>query len=179
MTTTSAPLASRVTAPCISWAVATWCTDTLRATSGARAAGEAVINVTSAPRRAATSAMAWPCRPEELLVMTRTGSIGSRVPPAVTTTRRPDKTPAPSRTIESASAAMRSGSGRRPLPLSPPAKGPSSGSRTITPRRRKVARFSWTLGCSHISVCMAGHSNTGARLANNVAVSRSSASPIA
>ena len=49
----------------------------------------------------------------------------------------------------------------------------------MTPRRSKVARFSRTDGCSHISVCMAGHTNTGARVASNVAVNRSSERPAA
>ncbi len=40
-------------------------------------------------------------------------------------------------------------------------------SRARGPSRRggaSVARFSWTEGCSHISVCIAGHSSTGARV---------------
>ena len=48
-----------------------------------------VTRVTLAPRLAASSATAWPCLPEDRLPMKRTGSIGSRVPPAVTTTRSP------------------------------------------------------------------------------------------
>ena len=48
-----------------------------------------VTRVTLAPRDAASSATAWPCLPDERLPMKRTGSIGSRVPPAVTTTRSP------------------------------------------------------------------------------------------
>ncbi len=76
-------------------------------------------------------------------------------------------------------ATMVAGSARRPAPESPPASGPSSGSTTSTPRRRRVARFSSTAGCSHISVCMAGQTSTGARVASRVAVSRSSARPAA
>ena len=48
-----------------------------------------VTSVTDAPRSTAASAMAWPCLPDERLPMKRTGSIGSRVPPAVTSTCRP------------------------------------------------------------------------------------------
>ena len=39
----------------------------------------------------AAQAMAVPCLPEERLPMNRTGSMGSRVPPAVTSTRRPSR----------------------------------------------------------------------------------------
>ena len=51
----------------------------------------AAIRVTSAPRRAAAAARARPMRPLERLPMKRTGSIGSRVPPAVTRTRSPSQ----------------------------------------------------------------------------------------
>ena len=47
------------------------------------------IRVTSAPRWAATRAIAYPCLPELRLPMKRTGSRGSRVPPAVTSTFTP------------------------------------------------------------------------------------------
>ncbi len=49
----------------------------------------AATRVTSAPRAAAARARATPCSPEERLPRKRTGSIGSRVPPADTTTVRP------------------------------------------------------------------------------------------
>ncbi len=110
--------------------------------------------------------------------MTRTASIGSRVPPAVTSTRAPRRSPETVR-ISMAAATMRSGAARRPSPVSPPASRPDSGSTTCTPRRRRVARFSWTAGCSHISVCIAGATSTGARVASSVAVSRSSEIPAA
>ena len=48
-----------------------------------------VTSVTLAPRAAASAARAWPCLPEERLPTKRTGSMGSRVPPAVTTTCSP------------------------------------------------------------------------------------------
>ena len=47
------------------------------------------MRVTSAPRARAASAIATPCLPLDRLPRKRTGSSGSRVPPAVTTTRRP------------------------------------------------------------------------------------------
>ncbi len=43
------------------------------------------MSITSAPASSAACARAYPCLPEELLVMMRTGSIGSWVPPAVMT----------------------------------------------------------------------------------------------
>jgi hypothetical protein len=43
----------------------------------------------------------------------------------------------------------------------------------------QVARLSCTAGCSHISVCIAGQTTTGARVASSVAVSRSSEMPAA
>ena len=47
--------------------------------------------MTSAPRAAATRARAHPCLPDERLPRKRTGSSGSRVPPALITTRRPSR----------------------------------------------------------------------------------------
>ena len=46
-------------------------------------------SVTLAPRATAAAAMATPIRPVERLPMKRTGSMGSAVPPAVTTTCHP------------------------------------------------------------------------------------------
>ena len=56
--------------------------------------GEATFNaVGSEPVQTSlwneASARAWPCLPDDRLVKKRTGSIGSRVPPADTTTRIP------------------------------------------------------------------------------------------
>ena len=66
-----------------------------------------------------------------------------------------------------------------PCPTSPPASRPSSGSTMCTPRRRSVAMLSVTAGCSHISVCIAGHTITGARVASRTLVNRSVESPAA
>ena len=60
-----------------------------------------------------------------------------------------------------------------------PARRPDSGGTISTPRRSSVARFSRTEGCSHISVCMAGQTMTGARVARRVAMRRSSERPAA
>ena len=68
-----------------------------------------------------------------------------------------------------ASATMTSGSASRPAPESPPASARSRAGRWM-PRRSRVARFSCTDGCSHISVCMAGQTSTGGPGASKVAV---------
>ncbi len=104
--------------------------------------------------------------------------MGSRVPPAVTTTLIPDM----HRSLVSvsrlmAAAKMSSGSGRRPGPLSAPVRRPSSGFMTVTPRLRNVATFDCVAGCCHISVCIAGAMRTGQRAVNSTLLSRSSASP--
>ena len=52
---------------------------------------------------------------------------------------------------------MSAGSGSRPGPESGPVSRPTAGGRTTAPRRRRVATFSCVAGCSHISVCIAGH----------------------
>ncbi len=56
---------------------------------------------------------------------------------------------------------MSAGSARRPAPTSPPASRPSPGPRRAPRAGAASARLSWTAGCSHISVCMAGHTITG------------------
>ncbi len=115
--------------------------------------------------------------------MNRTGSMGSRVPPAETTIRNPARSrmvgppllPActpfaapgtpfardPGRPRASSASRARAtitgGSAMRPDPTSPPASRPFAGSTTPTPRDRSTARLCCTAGCSHISVCMAGH----------------------
>jgi hypothetical protein len=178
ITTMSAASLRPTTARCISAAVST---DT--ASMPVPVGGAAVVTrVTLAPRDAASSAMAWPCLPEDRLPMKRTGSMGSRVPPAVTSTCSPSRScrpvpvPRPASTSETAST-MRAGSASLPAPTSPPARRPSSGSTTCTPRARSRAMLSATAGCSHISLCMAGQTTTGARVASSVFVSRSSLSP--
>src|SRR5579863_10239557 len=52
--------------------------------------GAAVTSVTAAPCASAAAASSLPIFPLDRLPMKRTGSIGSRVPPAVITKRRPD-----------------------------------------------------------------------------------------
>ena len=63
--------------------------DDRRRRSGSGTSTFAAMTVTRAPRSSAASAIAAPIFPVERLPMKRTGSIASRVPPAVTTMWRP------------------------------------------------------------------------------------------
>ena len=78
-----------ITAARICSAVSTSTRSTL-AGSGRRTVA---TSVTLAPRTAASVASAYPCLPDERLPTNRTGSMGSRVPPAVTRTRSPVRSP--------------------------------------------------------------------------------------
>jgi hypothetical protein len=144
----------------------------------------AATTVTAAPRRAASLASANPIRPEERLPMKRTASIGSRVPPAVTSTFRPSRSP-PGRAGASPSAASiaassSGGSGSRPTPHSPgDPSAPVPGVSTIAPRSRSVARLACVAGCSYIASFIAGARISGRRLARAAAQSRLSAWPAA
>src|SRR5215472_17200845 len=109
--------------------------------------------------------------------MNRTGSIGSRVPPALTTTRRPARShrvrPAATASARNRTAAP----GSRPAPTWPLARRPASGSTTANPNRRSAPTFSATAGLAHIASFMAGATTTGQRAASTVAATRSSACP--
>ena len=180
MNTMSASAARSATARAISSAVSTGVTATL--TMSGAVSGRVVTQWTFAPREAASTARAWPCLPVDRFPMYRTGPIGSRVPPAVISMVRPAMSPAgtgPSaaripRTASTTSASSAS----RPAPVLPPARWPSTGPTIVTPRSANVATLSVTAGCSHISVCMAGQTTTGARVAKRVAVSRSPDRPL-
>ena len=65
--------------------------------------------------------------------MNRTGSMRSRVGPAVTTTLSPCSSPTPPRTVNNSSAIC-AGSSMRPTPTSPQACSPLAGPSTRTPR---------------------------------------------
>jgi hypothetical protein len=110
--------------------------------------------------------------------MKRTASIGSRVPPAETSSRSPARSGGTSAACTAASSS--GGSGRRPTPNSPgePSE-PTPGSSTVTPRARNVARFACVAGCSYMALFMAGATISGLRHANAAAVTRLSASPAA
>ena len=79
--------------------------------------------------------------------MKRTGSSGSRVPPALTTNAAPrDRAASPGPAVRGTRSTMTAGSASRPSPESPPASRPLSGGTISTPRRSRVARFSRTDG---------------------------------
>src|SRR5688500_1753168 len=123
----SAPGAARRTASRMLCAVVASTTDMPR---GGVTLIAPAISVTDAPRSRAPSAMAAPILPEERLPMKRTGSSGSRVPPAVTTTCSPSRSPARANRCSTAST-MVGGSASRPMPVSPDASSPTSGSTTM------------------------------------------------
>ena len=143
--------------------------------AGSESAVGPETSTTSAPRRAATFARANPIFPEEGLEMNRTGSIGSRVGPAVTTTRRPEKSLWPSK--REAARAMSAGSESRPKPTSPSASSPEAGPHTCMPLARSAARFSCVTEFCHMRVFMAGARSTGLVAASTALVTASFAMP--
>ena len=126
-------------------------------------------------------------RPEELLPRNLTLSIGSRVPPAVTSTLAPLKAcpgrergraPAAPASTSSQAASNSAGSARRPIPCSPlAARRPLPGGMTCTPRSRNVSRLARTAGCSYMWLFIAGATSTGQVAASAQLVSRLSARP--
>jgi len=139
----------------------------------------AATSVTRAPRRAAASASAKPMRPEERLPTKRTASIGSRVPPAVISTRTPARSASPA-SVASTAASRSGGSGSRPAPHSPrEPSAPVPGSSTSTPRARRSSTLAWVAGCSHMWLFMAGATSSGHRAARAAVVTRLSARPVA
>ena len=115
-------------------------------------------------------------RPDERLPTKRTESIGSRVPPALTSTRLPASGPALPSSV-STRAAMSSGSAIRPTPHSPSAISPSSGPISSAPRATSVSTFARVVECAHMRGFIAGASSTGPRWASAASVSTLSASP--
>ena len=117
-------------------------------------------------------------RPELRLPTKRTESIGSRVPPAVTSTFSPSQGRPPAGTTASTAASSSAGSARRPIPhscLEPSA--PVPGSTTITPRSRRSARLACVAACSYMWLFIAGATSTGQVAASAAEVSRLSARP--
>ena len=108
--------------------------------------------------------------------MNRTASIGSRVPPALIRTLRPDRSLLCDEIVSTQSRILLI-CGYRPTPLSSPVNRPTSGSTTCTPRVLRVAILSTVAWLSHISVCIAGTKISGAREARTIFVNRSSARP--
>src|SRR5439155_1565147 len=80
----------------------------------------------------------------------RTGSIGSRVPPAVTSSLSPSSergANGPARSASSIAARISGGSARRPAPHSPrEASAPVPGGRIVAPRARSVSTFARVAG---------------------------------
>ncbi|CAB4704362.1 unannotated protein [freshwater metagenome] len=108
--------------------------------------------------------------------MNLTGSIASRVPPAVI------KILTPSKSLVLPTMALNSEiieplSGKRPAPTSLPVKRPTSGSITTNPRLRKTSTLSAVARSCHISGCIAGTINLGTALARTMFVNKSSARP--
>ena len=124
-------------------------------------------------------------RPEELLPRNLTLSIGSRVPPAVTSTLRPAQLrpardpPAPSAARTSSQTASSSaGSARRPTPCSPGvASRPLPGGTILTPRARRTSRLACTAGCSYMWLFIAGATISGQVAASAQLPRRLSARP--
>ena len=150
------------------------------------------------PGRAPPRAIATPILPVERLPMKRTGSIGSAVPPAVTTIRQPARSRACAgdrrvggRVGRVGRAHRSAGEGRlrprrrsmrdsasRPWPdlaRRERARPPARRSRSRSSRSRSM--FARVAGCAYISPSMAGATITGAVVARQVAVTTSSARP--
>ena len=142
----SAAGAARSTASRMAAAVVASCTVTPR---GAVTLMVPAIRVTLAPRSRAASAMATPILPLLRLPMKRTGSSGSRVPPALTTTCSPSRSPARAKRRSTAST-MLDGSARRPTPVRPDASAPTSGSTMQCPKPRSVSTLRWVAGWVHM-----------------------------
>ena len=116
----------------------------------------AATRVTSAPRATAARARATPCRPDDRLPRKRTGSSGSRVPPADTTTVRPARSrrrgrgpgrPGRTRRSRPARAAgpcrcRRRSAGRRPA-RSPARRAAAASRRWPGWRRAPTSRCAW------------------------------------
>ena len=125
--------------------VSTW-TSSHACAGPARATGPADQRDLARRRAASAAAIAWPCRPDERLAMKRTGSIGSRVGPLVTSARTPASRPVAGASSASIAARISCGSAMRPTPTSPQAMSPGIGPdhadavgaqlRDVAPRRR-------------------------------------------
>ena len=134
----------------------------------------------SAPRLAAAAARANPILPLERLPRKRTGSIGSRVPPAVTRTLSPSQGRAPSGSLPQPRPAGAGDRGDGQCRVRPVRRaGPHPGSMTVTPRSRSVSRFSCVAGSLYIRSFIAGATNRGAVEARNAVVTIESQIPAA
>ena len=118
-------------------------------------------------------------RPLERLPMKRTGSIGSRVPPAVTRTRSPSQGRSPAGSTASTRASSARGVGQAAA-----AELAARGERALararsrsTPRSRRVARLAWVAASAYMRSFIAGATRRGAAQARKEVVSIESAMP--
>jgi len=109
--------------------------------------------------------------------MPRTGSMASKVGPAVISTFLPASTLGVKKAVTSAS--ISSGSSMRPAPTSPQACSPLAGPSRCTPSACNCAALRCVAGFSHIWRFIAGATSSGQSRASTIVVSRSSASPCA
>ena len=118
----------------------------------------------AAPRRAASAASAKPIRPLERLPTKRTASSGSRVPPAVTSTRMPSSgrgAPVPATISIASQDRGRLGEAADP-PLAARGERPGAGLDHVHAARRAAAsRFACVAGCSYMWLFIAGATSTG------------------
>ena len=168
----SALSASSTAAACMSRADCTSMRCTPRGVG--RCTGPAT-SVTSAPASRAARAMAKPILPLLWLVMPRTGSMASKVGPAVTTTRWPSSGLGARKAINSSSSSP--ASSMRPSPNSPQAWSPCATPSTKAPSCATCIRLRCVAGCAHISRFMAGPSSSGTRFSGRARHSSASSSP--
>ena len=137
----------------------------------------AATSRTVAPASRAAAASATPCLPEERLPRNRTGSRGSRVPPALMVTVRPASGKSGSsagampgtaslETVGQGHGRFEDGlgfgqaAGAGVLPVSRPL----AGSSTVTPRLRSVSTLAWVAGVlPHFGVHGRGEEHGAAR----------------
>ena len=136
------------------------------------------IKVTSAPLAAATLAIAYPILPLDLFVKYLTGSILSIVGPAVIIIFLPTKSFSYCSKLTTLST-ITSGDASFPLPVSPHASLPLSGSTKLYPYSFNVDIFLCIIGFSYMFVFIAGAISTLAFVAATVVVSISSQIPFA
>src|SRR5262245_36543577 len=173
MKTACAPSAAARTARRISSLVST---ETRSTPYGSGSSTGPLTRTTEAPRFASAAATAYPILPEERFETNRTGSMDTPVGPAVTTTFFPVSW-TDLRAAAIVTETIRSGSARRPQPLSRSASQPLSGSTTRTPRSLRRSRLAATAGCCSMRVFTAGATITGPVTAMKNVDRRSSAMP--
>ena len=105
-------------------------------------------SVTSAPASRAARASAKPILPDERLVMPRTGSMASKVGPAVSSSLRPASGLGWKKAISA--SRISAASSMRPAPVSPQACSPLAGPSRVTPSARRVATLRCVAGFCHI-----------------------------